>query len=68
MNLYISYTLHPRLKNSNTDFTFRNCLFESVKLTKNSDPYKYNDYSIGFDSRSEFTFSDGSMRKKCHYV
>ena len=40
-----------------------NFLFGSVKLTKNADPekYKYSDYGIGFDSRSEFLFTDGSM-------
>ena len=30
------------LRNSNTDFTLNNCLFGSVKLTKNADPDKYN--------------------------
>ena len=37
-----------------------NCLFGSIKLTKNADPdkYKYCGYSIGFDSRSEFSFTD----------
>ena len=49
----------------NTYFTLNNCLFGSVKLTKNADPdeYKYSGYSTGFDSRSEFSFPDGSMRK-----
>ena len=39
-------------------------LFGSVKLTTNADPdkYKYSVYGIGFDSRSEFSFADGSMR------
>ena len=43
INLYISYTLGPQLKNLNTDFTLGNCLFGSVKLTKNADldNYKY---------------------------
>ena len=29
-------------------------------LTKNADPdkYKYSSYNIGFDSRSEFSFTD----------
>ena len=68
VNLYISYTLGPQLRNSNTDFTLSNCLFGSVKLTKNADldKYKYSGYGIGFDSRSEFLFTDGSMGKKCH--
>ena len=33
INLYISYTLGPQLRNLNTDFTLGNCLFRSVKLT-----------------------------------
>ena len=37
INLYISYTLGPQFKNLNTDFTLANCLFGSVKLTKNVD-------------------------------
>ena len=65
INIHISYTLSPWLKNLNTHFTLKNCLFRSVKLTKNADPdkYKYSGYSIGFDSHSEFSFTDGSMGK-----
>ena len=59
MNLYISYKLHisyklnPQLRNLRRDFTLNNCLFGSVKLTKNADldKYKYSRYGIGFDSR-----------------
>ena len=29
------------VKKLNTDFTLNNCLFGSVKLTKNADPSKY---------------------------
>ena len=49
----------------NTDFTIKNWLFGSVKLTKNADPdkCKYSGYDIGFDSRSECLFTDGSMGK-----
>ena len=69
ISLYISYTLGPQLRNLNTDFTFGNCLFESVKLTKNADQdkCKYTGYGIGCDSRSEFFFTDGSYGKKYHY-
>ena len=65
MDLYISYTLVPQLKNLNTDFTLSNCLFGSVKRTKNIglDKYKYTGYGIGFDSRSEFLFTDESYGK-----
>ena len=41
MKLYISYPLNPQLRNLNTDFTLSNCLFGSVKLTKNADLDKY---------------------------
>ena len=53
------------LRNLNTDFLLNNCLFGSVKLTKNADPDKYKNsgYSIGFDSRLEFLFTDGSMER-----
>ena len=40
INLYISYALTPCLRNLNTNFTLNNCLFASVKLTKNSDTDK----------------------------
>ena len=34
-------------------------------MTKNADPdkYKYKSYSIGFDPRLEFLFTDGSMQR-----
>ena len=62
INLYISYTLGPQLRNLITDFILGNCLFGSVKLTKyaDSDKFKYTGYSIGFCSRSEFLLTDGS--------
>ena len=46
-------------------YIIRQLLFGSVKLTKNSHPakYKYSSYTIGFDFRSEFLFSDGDYGK-----
>ena len=41
INLYISKTLGQQLRNLNTDFTLDNCVFGSVKLTKNADLGKY---------------------------
>ena len=57
INLFISYTLGPQLRNLNTDFTLGNCLTGSVKLTMNADldKYKYSGNGTGFDSRSEFS-------------
>ena len=48
-----------------TDFTLSNCLFGPVKLTKNIDveKYKYTGYSVGFDSRGEYSLPDGSVGK-----
>ena len=64
INLYISDTLGPQLKNLNTNFTWVNCLFGSVKLTKNADlDYKYTGYGTGFDSHSEFLLTDRSYGK-----
>ena len=63
--MYISYKLDTWSKDLNTDFTLDDCLFGVVKLTKNADPdkYKYSGHGRGFDSRSEFSFADGSMGK-----
>ena len=63
--MYISYTLGPQLKNLNADFPLANCFIGSVKLTTNTDlyKYKYSGYSIGFDCRSEFLFTEGSYGK-----
>ena len=56
-NLYICYELDWWSRDIDTDFTLGNCLFESVKVTKNADPdeHKYSGYGLGFDSRSEFS-------------
>ena len=65
INIYSSYTLNSWLKNSSTSSALSNCLFGSVKLTKNNGPvkYKYSSYDIGCDSRSDFLFTAGSMGK-----
>ena len=65
IHLYIFYILYPWLRNLNTDFTLNNCLFGSVKLTKNADlnKYKFSSYGIGFDSCLGFLFTDGGMGK-----
>ena len=49
----------------NADFTLNNWLFGSVVLTKNVDPdkYKYSSYGIGFDYRSELSFTDTDVGK-----
>ena len=49
----------------NTNFILGNSLFGAVKLTKNADPdkHKYRGYGIGFNSRSQFSWTDGSVEK-----
>ena len=68
MNLYISYKLPLWLRNLSKGFALDNCLFRSVKLTKNVDPdkYKYTSHAIGFDSHSVFIYR-WKHGKKCHY-
>ena len=61
MNLYSSYKLTPWSRNLDTVFPLDNCLFGSVKLTKNTHPDKYKYSGIGFYSRPEFPLPDGSM-------
>ena len=69
MNLYISYILDQWSGDLNTVFALNNCLFRSVRLTKTADPdrYKYSSHGIGFDSRSQLSYRDRSMGKKCNY-
>ena len=44
----------------NTNLALLDCLFGGLKLTI----YLHNDYGIGFDSRSEFSWLDGRVVKK----
>ena len=50
VNIYIAYEITSDYNNINYP-TLENCLFESVKLTKNADidKYRYSGYGIGFD-------------------
>ena len=67
-NLYICYAINLWLRNWNRDFTLKNCLSGSAKLTKNADldKYKYRGYDIAFDSGWEFSFTDGFFGKYCN--
>ena len=66
--IYISYILDHWPANLNTGFKLVNLLFGSVKLTKNAD--QINTYMVVmiFDSRSEFSLSDGSMEKNVIFL
>ena len=54
--LFFVYKLDICSHNVNADFTFKNCLFGVVKLTKNIvlDKYSYSGYDFRFDSGSHF--------------
>ena len=55
VNICIVYILIHTTEDSSV--TLQDCLFGTVKLTKNADidKYKYSGYGIGFDSRGHFT-------------
>ena len=59
-DLFIVYELDRWSRDTNTGSTLKECLRGAVKLTKNADPdkYKYSGYSIRFNSRSEFLFTN----------
>ena len=69
INFFIVYELGTWSRDLNSDFTLKDCLFRVVKLAKNTDQNKYifTGYGIGFDSRSVFSLSDGSIGNICHY-
>ena len=59
VNIYIVYEITSDYKDINYP-TLENCLFGSVKLTKNSDidKYGYSGYGIGFDRETSFSFGN----------
>ena len=62
VDIYIVYELGTSVSNDN-DPTLKNCFFGAVTLTKNADidKYWYSGYGIGFDRKSNFSFSGGGM-------
>ena len=59
VNIYIAYEITSNNNDINYP-TLENCLFGSVKLTKNADIDKnrYSGYGIGFDRKSSFSFGN----------
>ena len=60
VNIYTVYEITDNFDDSNYP-TLENCLFGSVKLTKNSDidKYRYSGYGIGFDRKGFFSHPSG---------
>ena len=65
INLLIVYELDTWPQNITTDFTLKNCLFGSVKLTKNVDLHKCkcSSYGIRFDLCSYHLLLDNTTRR-----
>ena len=61
VNIYIVYDIQSNL--NNFDPALENCLFGAIKITKDSNiyKYKYSGYSVGFDSRGTFSYTGGSF-------
>ena len=59
VNFYIVYEITSNYNDRNYP-TIENCLFGSVKLTKNVDidKYGYSGYGIGFDRKASFSIGD----------
>ena len=59
VNVYIVYEITSGYKDINYP-TLENCLFGSVKVTKNADidKYGYSGYGIGFDRETSFSFGN----------
>ena len=64
VKIYIAYDLDAS-SSQNNDPTIKNCRFGAATLSKNSDidKYGFSGYGIGFDRRSNFSFSGGGLVK-----
>ena len=58
--IFIVYKLNTHT--INTDFALKDCLFGSVKITKDKEPdnYVYSGFGTGFDCQSTFSQSYGT--------
>ena len=65
VNLFTVYEIDTWSQDLYNGFNLKDCLFGSVKLTKNADPDKdkYRGYGTGFYYRSKFSLTDGSVGK-----
>ena len=62
VNIYI--VCETTLDTKTSNIAFKNCLFDAIKITKNSDvnKYKYSGYDIGFDSKGSCSHPSGGNR------
>ena len=64
LNLYIVYEFNTKPHNPANSFSLKDCLFGTVKLTKNADKSKftYNGRGLEFDGKGSWSFSNGFAR------
>ena len=64
LNLYICYELNTWPSSPTNNITLRNCLFGTVKLTRNAgkNKFTYNGRGIAFDGKGFWSFDNGSAR------
>ena len=64
-HFFIFYELDTWLRDLNSDFTLKDCLFGGVELAKTANPeiFVYSGYLIGFDLGSESSLTDDSVGK-----
>ena len=70
LNLYIVYEFNTKPHNPANSFSLKDCLFGTVKLTKNADKSKftYNGRGIEFDGKGSWSFSNGFARNVTIFV
>ena len=64
LNFYIVYELNAWPRNPSNTFTLKNCLFGTVKLTKNADKSKftYNGRGTAFNGKGYWSFDNDTAR------
>ena len=62
INIYIVYEINLCSNIQGASLALGSCLFEALKLTKNTEPdkYKHSGYGSVFNSRGSFLLSNGS--------
>ena len=70
LNLCIVYEFNTKPHNPVNCFSLKDCLFGTVKLTKNADKSKftYNGRGIAFDGKGSWSFSNGFARNVTTFV
>ena len=70
VNVYLVYDLAAWPRNPTNNFKFKNCLFGTTNIVKNSDKekYVYSGYGITFDSGGSWSFDNDTVRNVIFFV